>query len=198
MAQPRFSECFVPDPVRILGIRLKPFSFGHMILMDRFDCGLSPIDDSVSPSLSDLVLGILICARSFNEFVQLADDSKAFTAESNRVTKRIKLKELAHKAQLFGEYMRDGMRSPKYWMTDKPSGQSGAPLPLAVIMLLMCEMHVTEQEALDMPASRALWYCTALGERKGQARLWTKRDEAEQEAAARFDERIRNGEIKLN
>lgn len=198
MAQPRFSECFIPDPVRILGVRLRPFSFGHMILMDRFGCNLSPLDEMEAPSIFDLVLGIMICSRSFAEFIELADNSKMFVAESKRISKRIKLKELAPKAQLFGEYMRDGMRSPKYWMTDKPSGQTGAPLPLAVIMLLMCEMRLSEQEALDMPASRALWYCTALGERKGQARLWTKQDEAAQEAAARFDERIRNGDIKLS
>ncbi|MFK3632123.1 hypothetical protein, partial [Klebsiella pneumoniae] len=71
--------------------------------------------------ISDLILGVLICSMSYNEFVKFMDD-KDFEKEIakwgktfEKQVKKDKDFNLFEKFQLFKDYITDGTKIPLYW-----------------------------------------------------------------------------------
>lgn len=62
-----YAEAAVPNPVSILGVRLRNFSLGHVILMKKYDLPWVS-DKEESPSIWALIFGIFICSQSWSEF----------------------------------------------------------------------------------------------------------------------------------
>jgi hypothetical protein len=57
-----FYQAAVPDGWQILGVRLKPLSLGHLILLHRYE---SAFVVGGLPTPADLVMSVLICSRTF-------------------------------------------------------------------------------------------------------------------------------------
>ena len=62
-----YAEAALPNPVSVLGVRLRPFSLGHVILMKKYDMPWVS-DKEELPSIWALIFGVFICSQSWSEF----------------------------------------------------------------------------------------------------------------------------------
>src|ERR1051326_3175097 len=129
-----YVKALIPEPYTILGVELKPFSLGHIFLMKRFNCKFSSDDPSTLGGIDDLLLGISICSRSYEEFLEFINDPKEFIDWTKAWGKAIKKHitksksfNLIKQFLLFKEYMKSGVVTPKYWEQNTDDGiESGA------------------------------------------------------------------------
>lgn len=154
----------VPDVYRVLGLQLKPFCLGHLFLMHRFDCAFAS-EEGTDAGISDFLLGLAICSRSYEEFIEFIRDEKAFEAwtsswgkQVSKAIRRDKRFDVIEKMGLFQNYMKDSIRIPKYFEGDNSSETqvSGAHWTQSVLLVLTSELGFTQSEALNMPLSKAL------------------------------------------
>jgi hypothetical protein len=155
-----FLKAAVPDPARILGVRLKPFSVGHNILLQREGCALV---DGRPGQFSDLILGVSICSRTFEEAV-------AFLSNPLRSALWLKWwgfkvwlavrfggKNLAESAGNFLAYVRDGSSSPTPMQKDEGGSELHLPITALVLTTLQSRCGYSLSEAMNCPWGLALW-----------------------------------------
>lgn len=63
----QYADAVCPNPQTIFGIRLKPFSLAHVILMKKYNLPWVS-DKSETPSIWALIFGTFICSQTWNEF----------------------------------------------------------------------------------------------------------------------------------
>ena len=176
-----YANAFVPEPFRILGLRLKPFSLGHYLLLRRFNCAFVQ-DEPGSATVDDLVLGVLICSLSQSAFLQFIEQ-KDFLKQMAAWGKKFGSVDFKEKADLFQQYLRQGLSEPDYITlrgTDSPGGDWAQSLKLT----LTSKLGHTEAEAMDMPLSQALADYYKLAENEGVIRLITPEERAAGDANA--------------
>lgn len=191
--QSSFLRALVPEPYTVLGRKLKPFSIGHEILLERFGSHYA-LTSEKAPGYSDLILSVFICSRTFEECL------------SDLAHKRCGLRlrawgwycgsfDVWEAKRFFARYIAEHATWPKkFWVEkDISSKRSGAPFVQALKVRLQKDMGYSESEALNAPYSVALWnYMTAL-ENSGVIRLFSEEDQREfaaandPELAARID-----------
>ena len=66
MADEFYKAC-IPDPVHVLGFKLRPLSLGHIIILHRID---SPFVSGKEFDLSDLASAVLICSLTYKEAIE--------------------------------------------------------------------------------------------------------------------------------
>lgn len=158
----------IPEPRTILGLRLRPLSLGHIILLHRLEsayvCG-------GKPDFSDLSLSILICASTYEEGLSHLDNpdlyselrrwSRKLTGDDKwtvrlgfRKPKQIDFEE-KHKA--FSDYIADGSKLPNYHFNPSDFTQIACPSAQIVKVTLMREMKFTEPEMLNRSWALCLW-----------------------------------------
>ncbi len=161
-----YVKALIPEPYNILGVELKPFCLGHIFLMKRFDCKFSSDEASTLGGIDDLLLGITICSRSYEEFLDCMNKPGPFcnwlknwgTAIRKHIKKN-KHFNLIRQFVLFKDYMKSGVVIPKYWetqSTDDNTAQSGAHWTQTVMTTLTSELGYTQTEALNVSVSKAL------------------------------------------
>ena len=64
----------IPLPVRVIGTRLKPFSLGHVLILERLGCSF--VCGGI-PTVGDLLLGIVVCSRDYSDALQAVDSWRA-------------------------------------------------------------------------------------------------------------------------
>jgi hypothetical protein len=62
-----YYQAAVPDTYTVFGIRLKPFSLGHTLLMKKHDLPWVS-ENKEAPSAWGLIFGVFICSQSWAEF----------------------------------------------------------------------------------------------------------------------------------
>lgn len=96
-----YEQCILPEPFTILGRDLKPFSFGHYILLRRFGVGF--VKDEATPyTLEDLVFSILICSFTFEEASDLLNNRK-FQSVALEWGKSLRAKQVAALKKQFSD-----------------------------------------------------------------------------------------------
>lgn len=175
--QPGYAQAAIPEPYRILGLRLRPFSLGHWLLMQRFDCALI---GGGKPEHSDMLLGVLICSMRYQEFLAFIEQ-KDFQKQVIKWGKRNNLLELDEKSELFGRYLTDSLSEPAY-IELRPGGDGAGDWAQNLKITLMTRLGYSEGEVLDMPLSKALADYYKLAESDGFLRLLTAEDLADQKA----------------
>lgn len=155
----------IPDPYRILGVRLRPFCLGAYFLMQRFDVAFASDDVDRIGGIPDLLLSLAICSRTYEEFLEFVEDEKGFKKWCNKWGKEIKKQmkrdktfNMFHKFMSFEKYMKDGIVIPKYFEGDDSDEgtSSGAHWTQSVLLVLTSELGYTYSEALNMPLSKGL------------------------------------------
>src|SRR6478736_4938936 len=165
-----YAHAAIPDPYRILGLRLRPFSLGHFLLLQRFGCGfLSPNPDDAKRE--DLLLGVLICSMRHKEFLEFLEQ-KDFAQQIEKWGKDNGLFDLPEKSALFSAYLKASLTEPNY-ISIQPSGEENGDWGQSLKMTLMTRLNHSESEALDMPLSQALEDYFKLAASEGLIRLIT-------------------------
>lgn len=162
----------VPEPYRILGLRLRPFSLGHYLLLQKFNCAY--VQDEVEPRHADLTLGCLVCSMRFAEFIEFIEQ-KNFLHQVKKWGKRIGVYRFAEKSAMFTAYLQASLREPDYICTQPTDGAEG-DWTHNLKTTLVTRLGYTDTEALDMPLTKALSEYYKLAESEGILRLLTPED----------------------
>lgn len=137
-----------------------------------------------SPSVLDLIIAIRICSTK-----------DWYDATSNvpfwqRLKFNLLSLSITHQANAFNEfllYMQESMSVPKVWVStnlEKKEEKKKEKIPptLAMVTILMTKFNFTEEEAWNMPFSRAVWYSIGfVAQEAGEIDVITT-DQEEQEA----------------
>ena len=115
-----YISAITSEPVRIMGINLRPLSIGSYLLMKKYEVAFVS-DTPAETTINDLVMGIAICARTFDgfmEFINGPDCMKWVEKWGKAVNKELKRKPnyFVEKQDMFVDYLTNGMRIPKYWL----------------------------------------------------------------------------------
>lgn len=168
----------MPEPFTVLGRKLKPFSIGHEILLQRFDCNYSLMAQK-APGYADLILAVFICSRTFEEALE------ALQSRSLRIQMRAwgwycGRFDYPEARSFFQRYLVAHTQWPKrFWfLQQSKGGEPGAPFVQSLKVRLQKDLGYTESGALNAPYAVALWnYLTHL-ENSGAIRLFNDRDAA--------------------
>lgn len=177
MNEGAFGKAIVPEPYTVLGIKLRPFSLGHLFLMRRFGCGFAEDGDNVSVGIGDLILGVAICSRSYEEFLADLDSGELekFVAEwGKEVQKQIESDEHFNPVRrfaLFHQYMKEGAQMPKFFIERDTKGESGLHWSHQILSILISECGYSRTEALNAPLTQCLNDFCAYAERQGTITL---------------------------
>lgn len=177
-----------------MGVKLLPFSLGHLFLMQRFECGFANPDPKYLGSIEDLYLGVAICCRSYEGFLEFISEPDEFdnwckhwgdSIEEYITSQPGELKQnvweyYTQKAESFKKYIQDGIVVPKYWEAsnggDDNAIESGAHWSQNILVTLMSELNYSFEDAVNMPMSKALSECFKMAENKGILTLMSDTD----------------------
>lgn len=166
----------IPVPWTIMGRELKPFSIGHWIALQRWDCW-PPKDEE------QFILGIILCSKSWADGLSWVSSRFRSMLDLLFIRWRIKKIGVIKRQRIwrtFNLYLEEHFFEPGFI----PSGESGAttlPTPLHIKARLMSEFGVSEEAVMDYPLRRAIMLIRASQEAKGQI---TVIDQHEMKAAA--------------
>jgi hypothetical protein len=195
----------VPEPYRILGLKLKPLSLGRYCLLRRFDCAFVSEEPDAIARPADLVLGVFICAQSCREFLELLSNGK-FQIEIQRwghklfetgpwakhlpkKLRRPKPFNYVEKVALFKSYLSDSVKIPKYWEEHEgDANSSGAHWTDCMEGVLRGELNWTEGEVNERPLSKAIGDYYKWMESKGAIHLVSDDEDAEMAKMAAANE----------
>ena len=187
-----FYQAAVPDGWQILGVRLRPLSLGHLILLHRYD---SAFVVGGLPTPADLVMSVLICSRTYEDALDLVESGQ-FKREAKKLEKALKLcGDEEARCKWFVEYMEEGLDGPKLWTKEKSGGTFGAPPEQTVKVGLMSQLGLSETEVLNRPFSLCLWDMATLAEMNGTLKIYSQRDAELKQQAEELEEAIERGDF---
>jgi len=208
MSATSYTKALIPTPYTIMGLDLKPFCIGHVLLMQHFNCSFGAdeaIKVNVNQLVQDFLWGLVICSMTFEEFYNACQTntlevyySKDFAVKRIKFTDWIKnwrkaiLKAVHEKnANLltrlaaFNEYIREAMEVPMFFQESEGTPKnSGSHWTLTILNVLTGELGYSQSEALNMPLAQAYQVYLKFCERNGLITIATQR---EQEEAKRLE-----------
>lgn len=152
----------LPEPTTLLGLTLRPFSLGHLLLLNRISSYFVGADEKLTHE--DLALSVLICSLPYAQAVAAINDPdlQRFMAKwAARLTgrgvltalgwRKLRVIPLHASAAVFAAYLSSGTR--KIDFTNKGDGK---PLPLPLVQLVRVTLlqafgGLTDEALLDRP-----------------------------------------------
>lgn len=182
-----------PEPVTLLGQRLRPFSLGHMELLSRFRNAY--VTNGPAPALDDLAFAVFVCCQGWQEALaglEAPDLKRKLTAWGNLVPAF----SFEEKSAAFVSYLLAGASKPEVIQTQPPGGESTGLSLLHDVRLTLCgKLGYSRAEAMDCPWGLALWDYYGSHAQAGNLRV-VGDELAEQVAWAReTNRRIAAGEV---
>lgn len=184
-----YYEAAIPEPATILGLKLRPLSLGHLILLNRVE---SSFVVGGVPDFDDLALSVLICSLSYLEGIEALDDpdlSEFMRLWHRKLTwrgwfKRRQPINLAEKCEQFRRYVETASNYPDF-SCHSDGREIRAPLVQVVRVRLLSSMHCTEDEILNRPWGLCLWDYMTLLDLEGSIELVDSQElnEAQEKAA---------------
>jgi hypothetical protein len=145
----------IPEPYRILGRHLHPFSLGHYIILKRFGCAFVA-DEAATATREDLIFGVFVCSLTYEEFHEWLNRKDLFK-KVKKWGKKVGVFDLPSKAALFQEYIKAGQEHPKFWLEQEDDKPSGAHWVQSVITALTGSLGYSRSEALNAPLCQSLF-----------------------------------------
>lgn len=152
----------------VLGLRLRPYSCGHELLLCHVN---SPLVIGGENSWNDLFLAALICSQTFESGLQfiLKPSKVKWFARVWAIALRFSKSPLHAERSKFGEYLLAGTWAPE--TNELKAGYSTrtlkAPRVYRLVPLLCSQLGMSEAEAMDFPMARANAYAAALADKDG-------------------------------
>jgi len=206
MLSESYYEAALPEPFTILGLRLRPLSMGHLIILNRIG---SPFvcDTEKLTGLGDLAVACLICSKTYQEGAALLSDTDlpvALYRWGRRLTKphwwsKRREIDLQEKFSLFADYIKSATEIPEHYWTQDGGSSVEAPMAQTVKVQLLMKTSLTESELLDRPWRLCLWDMLTIRAMEGQLRFIDGIEEAQAQAnafAEAMKEREGNGESR--
>jgi hypothetical protein len=173
----------VPEPVRVLGLELKPFSLGHFITLNRFGSAfVSEGDftadlkdkDQLKALRAEIIFAAVICHFPFNDFYEFIRQ-KDFLPQLRKLGREVGLFSVKEKAKLLQDYIKEASEMPGYVMEDEP-GKSGAHWAHTVLASAVSHCGYARDEALNAPLRQVLWDFMKHAESNGAVTLLSEQE----------------------
>lgn len=178
-----------PRQFSVLKLPLRPLSIGHLILLEQTG---NPFLSADCPAhifiLPQLMEAALICSQTFEES-QAMDADLLLGLKIKIWAWRIRKYETVKEAQLFKEYIKEGMREPI--MRPGNGRTPGAPWYLQLKRFLRTHYELTESQALNYPYSKAVWEFCDIYESEGQAEIRNTTELEHFASVAAYDEKVK-------
>lgn len=175
MKHAAFFEAAIPEPQTLLGLRLRPFSAGHLILLHRIE---SPyLYESDKAYLDDLAFAVRICSLDWQSGCAWLDDPsrpKELSLWGRALAKTQPDWPAKHVA--FQEYLADGMKVPDFAFDEDKARTIEAPFVQVVKITLMSRIGLSELEYLNRPYALSLWDFMTVKAIRGELALVNNKD----------------------
>ncbi|MDA7624668.1 hypothetical protein N8697_00700 [bacterium] len=179
-----FHQAAIPDSWQVLGVKLRPLSLGHLILLHRYE---SAFVSGGLPTPADLVMSVLICSRTYEDSLDLVESGQ-FKREAKKLDKALRVcGDVKSRCEWFVEYLEEGLAGPKLWTKDGSGQNLGAPPEQVVKVALMSKLGLSETEVLNRPFSLSLWDIATLAEMNGTLKIYSEQDAELKEQAEELD-----------
>ena len=166
-AQPSWIEQAVPAPYRLFRCDLRTLTFGHVMLLDRFE--LDPVTD-----LTELLMAVQIVSRSYADAIQWVTD----TMNTRRGLLRMRLWQwrigkidIVRALTVWNEYLAVNAHAPEVTLPqNKSNGHSrvtGTPQLQQVRHVLLSALGYRPETIMDAPYAQAMWDFYAHAEAMG-------------------------------
>jgi len=174
-----FLTALIPDPAWCLGVRLRPFSLGHLILLRRIE---SPFvsREAKQVELGDLILAVILCADTFAAGVEFLGDMTTPSEATQKTleewgAKAAKL-DLNEEVTEFMAYIRAADTMPAYFTQAGAESQAiGSPFWQIVYLNLHKLTNLIDVEIWNQPLGKT--YCDYIAIREQEQVLRVKSDE---------------------
>ena len=171
----QYVKSAIPDRYTIFGVTLRPLSLGHILLMKRHGCAFAEDKEKTGVTIMDLLIGVAICCRKYQEFIDWYNDDAARNSWLTKWYKSIRKDShqkgwsLMNKFSLFNMYRKEGIEIPLFFDEDeKDAGkESGAHWTQNIITTLVTEGRFSDEEIYDIPVSKAFAEYFKILENKG-------------------------------
>lgn len=180
-----FYQAAIPDAWEILGVKLRPFSLGHVILLHRIDSPFVSRTLSDHPTFDDLALSVLICSESYEKAVECLDYPhlpRVLRSWADRLTgmdrwtvrmglRKARIIDFLQPAIEFSNYIREHSKIPDYDFNPADFSEMHCPEVQMVKVTLMREMGFSESELLDRSWGLCLWDYVVLRAQDGKVKM---------------------------
>lgn len=181
-----YGSALVPRETVICGVTLRPFSLGHIILLEETSNPLISKDEipvTKAEGAYRLFQALLICALTYEEGLELLNDKEKWLAEWARFEKNLIANmdvdpnwNLYIKLQMFKNYMSYYVLSmPDYKILhrDEKSTNSGTDWR-AAIKVMFKKLNYTQSEILNMGLDQLFQEWTVNAEGEGSIKVFDK------------------------
>lgn len=148
-----FYQAAIPEPYTILGLRLRPYSLGHIILLHWVK---SAFVLGTKPGMEDLVTSVFICTQTYEEAIRALDNPK-LPKFMLRWERKIGRFDFDLKAKEFADYILAHSKAPLFKLEEGKTRPNACPLVQSVKIALLSETNLTETEILNRCWSLCLW-----------------------------------------
>jgi hypothetical protein len=176
-----FLTALIPDPAWCLGVRLRPFSLGHLVLLRRVNSPFVSREGQVV--LGDLILAVILCADDFADGAEwLARMDHQSDADRETLAdwgKKAATLDLDEEATAFIAYIRAADKMPEVFHSST-SGQVqeiGAPFWQIVYLTLHKQTNLRDVEIWNQPLGKTYCDYIALREQEQVLRIKSEQDE---------------------
>lgn len=150
-----------------MGVRLRPFSLGHFIVLQRVR---SPFvsDEDLKVTVADLIFAVWACSRSWEKALSSFDER--FDARLKWLRLRsffMTPQEIAERMLMFRRYVNDAFSVDKPLMSDSKTRHCTTPMTMMLVQTLTREYGLSRSEALDTPVGQAIMEHYAIMESAG-------------------------------
>ncbi len=151
-----YFKAAVPTPCRVLGVALRPFCAGHIVLLHRIG---SPFITGGSVTRGDVMDAVFICAHDYKSGIEALNDENT-VAFFRKWRNELGEFDLKKKADEFAEYVKAGSEfnmvfSAKQQKTHVPI--TSIPSVQVIRCRLMSYYGMTQDEVMNMPWGLAQW-----------------------------------------
>lgn len=190
-----FYEAVIPDPFTVLGVRLRPLSLGHLLILRKI--GSAFFDPDAKPNLGELGVAVTICSKTYEDGLAFLDDPQAMeklTRWGKRITNQTGAKgwfrrlykpvNVIEAFEFFSKYLDEGLKSPSYTYEADKSKEINITNEQLVKVILLKNTNLTESEILNRPWSMCVWDMLTIRAIEGQIQFFddTGFEEAKREA----------------
>jgi hypothetical protein len=187
----RYLNAFLAPPKYVIGgIELDYFCPRHFLTLQVIN---SPFIDTNAKGVTgkDIFIALRICSTE-NWVASLKTPT---LLERWRYLKIDSIPENKAKAlEEFGRYLGESMSVPKIWIKNNGKEEvkkpTNIPETLSMVVILMSKFGFSEQEAWNMPFSKAVWYTTAYSSQEGAelSIITTEQEAKESEDLSKLEE----------
>lgn len=182
----------IPEPRILLGLHLKPFCLGHLMLLHRVGSvfvggNREKREIHETPTMDDLVSAVFVCGMTWEENVRVLRSGWMVRWQWGPFTRRepvgrfmrrwqrtIGRFDFEQKVIEFTEYMREGCETPLFGNNNGEGKPSLVPLPQMVKVKLLRETNLTYSEVMNRPWGECIHDYLTMADMDGAIELQTE------------------------